>query len=230
MIRTTNYICEGGSLYKVDTAISDKTGERLCAVKEEPCHALAEYAFQRLTSCGGVMWRQELFFQIVKRILSRWFSAEDDESVKEEQRIFSSKVANRVLDLMSGKMCFAYTDIFMTSDGFRKIVDAVDAVRTGDGLPPKLPESWNVRAVARKNDVKSIADGWARFVRWSDEDGCYVGALPEVCGDCCDGKNIAEVLELLDEIAEGYAQDVLDGILVRKNGEWVGAVSCNGEN
>lgn len=78
-------------------------------------------------------------------------------------------------------------------------------------------------------NIKEIADGWSRFVRWSDEDGCYVGALPEVCGECCDGKSIAEVLELLDEIAEGYAQDVLDGILVRENGEWVGAVSCNGE-
>ena len=57
-----------------------------------------------------------------------------------------------------------------------------------------------------------ISEGWSREVRWSEEDNCYVGSLPEVCGDCCDADNITDVLRLLDEIALGYAYDKILGV------------------
>lgn len=58
-----------------------------------------------------------------------------------------------------------------------------------------------------REEVRRLMDSWSREVRWSEEDGCYVGSLPELCGDCCDGESIREVLERLDEVALDYAEE-----------------------
>ena len=28
-------------------------------------------------------------------------------------------------------------------------------------------------------------DEYTKIVEWSDEDNCYVGSVPELCGPCC---------------------------------------------
>lgn len=43
---------------------------------------------------------------------------------------------------------------------------------------------------------------FTRVIRWSEEDSLYVGSLPEIAPDCCHGNTIAEVIALLDDIAE----------------------------
>ncbi|MBK1792178.1 helix-turn-helix domain-containing protein [Persicirhabdus sediminis] len=40
---------------------------------------------------------------------------------------------------------------------------------------------------------------YIKLVRWSDEDQCFIGSIPDLCGDCCDGESQKEVyLQLLD--------------------------------
>lgn len=50
---------------------------------------------------------------------------------------------------------------------------------------------------------------FTRVIRWSEEDQLYIGSLPEIAPDCCDGKSIAEVTELLDDIAEMSLQNCI---------------------
>lgn len=45
---------------------------------------------------------------------------------------------------------------------------------------------------------------YTRIIRWSREDGCYVGSLPEICGNCCHGDTVEAVCRQLDEIAEDW--------------------------
>ena len=34
---------------------------------------------------------------------------------------------------------------------------------------------------------------YLKLVRWSDEDECYIGSIPDLCGNCCHGDSEVEV-------------------------------------
>lgn len=61
----------------------------------------------------------------------------------------------------------------------------------------------------QKEEIKRLARPYARLVRWSDEDECFVGLLPELDGDCTHGSTVEEVARNLDECAELYVEDCL---------------------
>ena len=50
--------------------------------------------------------------------------------------------------------------------------------------------------------IKALAPRYPRHIRWSDEDNCYIGSLPDLCGDCCHGDTPEEVACELDISAE----------------------------
>lgn len=60
-----------------------------------------------------------------------------------------------------------------------------------------------------QNEIKRLARPYARLIRWSDEDQCFVGSLPELDGDCTHGSTVEEVARNLDECAELYVEDCL---------------------
>lgn len=70
----------------------------------------------------------------------------------------------------------------------------------------------SIRSVAKEAALATRAAEFKRTVRWSDEDNCYVGSLPELCGDCCDAQTVMDVLHKLDEIAFDYASDEAEGV------------------
>ena len=53
-----------------------------------------------------------------------------------------------------------------------------------------------------QEEIKAIAARYPRFIRWSEEDNCYIGSLPDLCGDCTHGDTPEEVLSNLIECAE----------------------------
>lgn len=50
--------------------------------------------------------------------------------------------------------------------------------------------------------ITRIARRYPRIIRWSDEDNCYIGTLPDLCGDCTDAPTPEQVATNLDEIAQ----------------------------
>lgn len=58
-------------------------------------------------------------------------------------------------------------------------------------------------------NITHIARRYPRIIRWSDEDNCYIGTLPDICGDCCDAPTASEVANLLDTIAEDWVETSL---------------------
>lgn len=58
--------------------------------------------------------------------------------------------------------------------------------------------------------IKAIAKKYPRFIRWSDEDNCFIGSLPDLDGDCTHGDTPEEVAANLDECAEIYVADCLE--------------------
>ena len=59
-------------------------------------------------------------------------------------------------------------------------------------------------------DTHTIARAFTRLIRWSAEDSCYIGSLPEIAPDCCHAPTIAEVSALLDDIAELSLKNCLE--------------------
>ncbi len=41
---------------------------------------------------------------------------------------------------------------------------------------------------------------YLKWVRWNEEDSCFVGSIPDLCGDCCHGDTEIEVFRQLLEI------------------------------
>lgn len=66
-------------------------------------------------------------------------------------------------------------------------------------------------------ELAAFARLYTQMIRWSDEDKRYIGSLPEICGDCCDGETRAEVARQLEEIA-------LDLVTDKANGEDCGTI------
>ena len=44
-----------------------------------------------------------------------------------------------------------------------------------------------------QKEIKCLARPYARLIRWSDEDQCFIGSLPELDGDCTHGDTVEEV-------------------------------------
>lgn len=59
-------------------------------------------------------------------------------------------------------------------------------------------------------NIKEIAKRYQRLIRWSAEDACFIGSLPDLDGDCTHGDTPEEVAANLDECAEIYVADCLD--------------------
>lgn len=53
-----------------------------------------------------------------------------------------------------------------------------------------------------RESITGLARRYPRIIRWSDEDNCYIGTLPDLCGDCTDALTACEVADNPDEIAE----------------------------
>lgn len=62
------------------------------------------------------------------------------------------------------------------------------------------------------NQAKALAARYAKVAYWSEEDQCYVGSLPEICGSCCDAADEQTTLTLLNEIAFELALDKIEGV------------------
>lgn len=50
------------------------------------------------------------------------------------------------------------------------------------------------------------SDKYLKLVTWSEEDQCYVGSVPGWVGDCCHGRDEAEVYRKLCEIIDGWIE------------------------
>ena len=48
------------------------------------------------------------------------------------------------------------------------------------------------------------AKQYARLIYWSEEDSCYIGSLPEICGNCCHADTPEELHAQLDTIAQDW--------------------------
>ena len=55
-------------------------------------------------------------------------------------------------------------------------------------------------------------DAYLKLVRWSEEDGAYIGSVPGWIGDCCHGDDeqsvYRELCRIVDEWIEIYKRDV----------------------
>lgn len=54
---------------------------------------------------------------------------------------------------------------------------------------------------ATKASAKKLAAQYAKSVRWSEEDGVYVGTVHDLIGDCCHGSTPSKVFAECQEIA-----------------------------
>lgn len=61
-----------------------------------------------------------------------------------------------------------------------------------------------------EREIAKIARRYPRIIRWSEEDACYIGSLPDLDGDCTHGDTPEEVAANLDECAAIYVADTLD--------------------
>jgi predicted RNase H-like HicB family nuclease len=48
------------------------------------------------------------------------------------------------------------------------------------------------------------SDQYHRYVYWSEEDKCYIGTCPDLCGPCCHGDDPNEVFRELGEIVDEH--------------------------
>ena len=60
-----------------------------------------------------------------------------------------------------------------------------------------------------RSEIHELGRRYPRVIRWSNEDGCYIGSLPDVCGDCTHGDTPEEVAANLEECAELYVENTL---------------------
>lgn len=78
------------------------------------------------------------------------------------------------------------------------------------GMSPKMREDRRPAGVP--DGLEAYARRYAKVIYWSDEDNCYIGSLPEICGNCCHGGTEAEVLQQLDVIALDLVEDKARGL------------------
>ena len=49
-------------------------------------------------------------------------------------------------------------------------------------------------------------DRYTKFIFWSDEDECFIGSCPDICGNCCHGDDPTEVFSELCEIVDEWVE------------------------
>ena len=49
-------------------------------------------------------------------------------------------------------------------------------------------------------------DRYAKIVFWSEEDECFIGSCPDICGPCCHGDDPTEVFRELCEIVNEWME------------------------
>lgn len=60
-----------------------------------------------------------------------------------------------------------------------------------------------------EKSLKKLADQYRKSVRWSEEDGCYVGTVHDLIGDCCHGDNPVEVYRELEQVTRDCVEVAL---------------------
>ena len=80
-------------------------------------------------------------------------------------------------------------------------------------MQPNQDRKRTINKNSTPQDIEAYSRLYVRHVRRDDEDACFIGSLPELCGDCCHGDTAAEVYTQLDDIAPGYAEDKARGRL-----------------
>lgn len=92
-----------------------------------------------------------------------------------------------------------------------------------ESLPSSKEEGVNEQtesSSAQKNDEIEVMTEEAarekfkhypRLYHWSDDDQKYIGSIPDLCGYCCDGATVEEVVKKLEEVIELYVTDYSDG-------------------
>ena len=54
-----------------------------------------------------------------------------------------------------------------------------------------------------RKKIKALAPRYPRYIRWSNEDKCFIGSLPDLCGDCCHGDTPEEVARRISTGSQG---------------------------
>ena len=57
-----------------------------------------------------------------------------------------------------------------------------------------------------RKQINEQAARCAKFVEWSEEDGCFVGSAPPIIGPCCHGNDEAKVYADLCRIVEEWIE------------------------
>lgn len=70
----------------------------------------------------------------------------------------------------------------------------------------------DINKYSAPEELAAYARLYAKVIYWSDEDNCYIGSLPEICGNCCHGGTEAEVLQQLDVIVLDLVEDKARGL------------------
>ncbi|MDP4625230.1 MAG: type II toxin-antitoxin system HicB family antitoxin [Akkermansiaceae bacterium] len=47
---------------------------------------------------------------------------------------------------------------------------------------------------------------YLKWVRWSDDDACFIGSIPDICGDCCHGETEIDVFQQLLDIEKEWIE------------------------
>ena len=47
---------------------------------------------------------------------------------------------------------------------------------------------------------------YLKYVRWSTEDNCFIGSIPDLCGDCCHADTELETYRQLIEIEQSLIE------------------------
>ena len=63
----------------------------------------------------------------------------------------------------------------------------------------------------KHNEIKELAGKYAKFVKWSDEDECYIGRCPDLFAGGVHGDDEAAVYAELCQAAEEWVKTLLDG-------------------
>lgn len=70
----------------------------------------------------------------------------------------------------------------------------------------------SINKYSTPEELEAYARLYAKVISWSDEDNCYVGSLPEICGNCCHGDSVEEVARQLADIVLELVTDKAQGL------------------
>lgn len=175
-------------------------------------------AFDKLKSLGGVTSKEHLLGHLYDFIWNNTFKdvARLDNIAKNcYAHHYTYVLTQKIVQKLEVTTCFCIYGLIFTKRGFEKVVNSIDRVKECKPGELRFPNQWNVKTLT--TPISKTAEKWSREVKWSDEDGCWIGSLPEVCGFCCHSDNLKSVLEQLDVIANEYAKDKQNGLFEKYN-------------